>query len=64
MEERNQKSIESSENPKNKRKHNKRVIKVEIDKVEEPINNNRKRINDKYSKSLLNNKISNDNNFY
>ena len=64
MEERNQKSIESSENPKNKKKHKKRVIKVEIDKVEEPVNNNRKRINDKYSKSLLNNKISNDNNFY
>ena len=64
MEERNQKSIESSENPKNKKKHKKRVIKVEIDKVEEPVNNNRKRINDKYSKSLLNNEISNDNNFY
>ena len=64
MEERNQKSIESSENPKNKKKHKKREIKVEIDKVEEPVNNNRKRINDKYSKSLLNNKISNDNNFY
>jgi hypothetical protein len=64
MEERNQKSIESSETPKNKKKHKKRVIKVEIDKVEEPVNNNRKRINDKYSKSLLNNKISNDNNFY
>ena len=64
MEERNQKSIESSEYPKNKKKHKKREIKVEIDKVEEPVNNNRKRINDKYSKSLLNNKISNDNNFY